>query len=314
MNSKIKCSRCGKPAVVELRYSKRFLCKSCFVRLFEKRVRRTIRVGKLLNPKDKTAVALSGGKDSSTVLYLLKKLSGKIPSSELIAITINPGIRGYQRRFVNSAVEFCKELGVRHYIYSFKEEFGFTLDEVVRRARKLKNSAPPCSYCGVFRRKLLNEKGRELGATKIATGHNLDDEVQTAMMNFIRGDWDRVARMGAIGGVVKEREFVPRIKPLRDCPEQEIESYARIKNIRFQSGSCPYSSEAFRGTIRNVIDRIDKNHPGTRFQLLKSTDRLVGILRRTGKFGHIGRCKRCGDLTSGELCKACEIREVLGFD
>jgi len=310
---KSKCSRCGKPDGIELEYSKEFLCNSCFLKLFEKRVRRTIRINKLLNPKDKIAIALSGGKDSSTALYVLKKLSDKIPSSELIAITIDQGIKG-QKKNLSSAIELCQELGVRHYIYPFKEEFGFTLDEVVRRSRKLDNPAPPCSYCGVFRRKLLNEKGIELGTTKIATGHNLDDEIQTAMMNFIRGDLDRIARMGAMVGVVKDRGFVPRIKPLRECPEREVKAYARIKKLKFQSRKCPYSGEAFRGTIREAIDRIDKNHPGSKFQVLKSTDNLVGILRNYKTFGKIRRCKRCGNLTSTDLCKACEIRRVLGLD
>jgi len=310
---KSKCSRCGKPAGIELKYSKEFLCNSCFVKLFEKRVRRTIRLGRLLDPKDKIAVALSGGKDSSVALYVLKRLSDKIPASEVIAITIDQGIKG-QKRNLGSAIELCKDLGVRHYIYSFKEEFDFTLDEIIRKSKKLDNPAPPCSYCGVFRRKLLNEKGRELGTTKIATGHNLDDEIQTAMMNLIRGDLDRIARMGAMVGVVKDRGFVPRIKPLRDCPENEVKAYARIKNLKFQTAKCPHSGEAFRGTIREVINKIDKNHPGSKFQMLKSTDNLVGILRGYKKFGKIRRCRRCGNLTSTELCKVCEIKMVLGLD
>lgn len=308
-----RCSRCGKPGDVELNYSKKFLCNSCFVRLFEKRVRRTIRLGKLLGPKDKIAVALSGGKDSSTALHVLKELSGKIPSLELVAITIDLGIRGYQKKALGSAREFCRELGVRHYVYSFKEELGFTLDDAIRKSKRLDKPAPGCSYCGVFRRKMLNDKCRELGITKIATGHNLDDEIQTAMMNFIRADWDRIARMGAMVGVVKNKKFVPRIKPLRECLENEVRVYAEIKGLKFYSRKCPYSGEALRGSVREAIDRIDKNHPGSKFQLLKSTNNLVEILRNYKKFGRIGKCKSCGDLTSGELCKACEIKELLGL-
>jgi len=182
------CSRCNKKAVIELKYSGEFLCKSCFLELFEKRVRRTIRVNKLLKNTDKTAVALSGGKDSAVVLYILNELSKKAPRSELIAITIDQGIERLQKSGLNAAKSLCKKLGVEHYIYSFWEEFGTTLDEIVEGSKKLENPAPACSYCGVLRRKLLNEKARELGVTKIATGHNLDDEIQTAMMNFIRGD------------------------------------------------------------------------------------------------------------------------------
>ncbi|MBU4266888.1 MAG: TIGR00269 family protein [Candidatus Altiarchaeales archaeon] len=306
-----KCSRCSKPGDVELKYSGKFLCNSCFVRLFEKRVRKTIRLGKLLGPKDKIAVALSGGKDSSTALHVLKELSEKIPSSELVAITIDLGIRGYQKKALGCAKEFCRELGVRHYVYSFKEELGFTLDDAVRKSKRLDKPAPGCSYCGVFRRKVLNDKCQELGITKIATGHNLDDEVQAAMMNFIRSDWNRVARMGPIVGVVNDIGFVPRTKPLRNCPENEVRTYAKIKGLEFYSGKCPHSGEALRGSVREAIDRIDRNHPGSKFQLLKSTDNLVGILREYKKFGGICKCKKCGDPTSAELCKACELRKLL---
>ncbi|MBU4406437.1 MAG: TIGR00269 family protein, partial [Candidatus Altiarchaeota archaeon] len=188
---------------------------------------------------------------------------------------------------------------------------GFTLDDAVRKSKRLDKPAPGCSYCGVFRRKVLNDKCQELGITKIATGHNLDDEVQAAMMNFIRSDWNRVARMGPIVGVVNDIGFVPRTKPLRNCPENEVRTYAKIKGLEFYSGKCPHSGEALRGSVREAIDRIDRNHPGSKFQLLKSTDNLVGILREYKKFGGICKCKKCGDPTSAELCKACELRKLL---
>lgn len=308
-----RCSRCGKPVVIELRYSKKFMCDSCFVRLFEKRVKRTIRLGKLLGPKDKIGVALSGGDGSGTALYVLKELSQKIPTSELVAISIDQGIKGYQKNALDSARELCSELGVRHYIYSFKEELGFTLDEVIKKSKKLDNPAPPCIYCGVFRRKLLNDKCQELGITKIATGHNLDDEIQMIMVNFIGGDLERIARMGPIVEVVKDSGFVPIIKPLRNCPENEVRVYAEIKGLKFYSRKCPRSGEALRGTITGAIEKIYKNHPSSKFQLMKSTDNLVEILGNYKKFGRTGKCKKCGDLTSAELCKACELRNVLGF-
>ncbi len=271
---------------------------------FENRVRKTIRVNRLLTPTDKTAVALSGGKDSSVVLYLLKKFSRMAPRSELIAISIDPGIKGLTLEY---AKRICKELEIPQYIYSFKDEFGFTFDGIVQKLKKLENPAPACSYCGVLRRRLLNEKARELGATKIATGHNLDDEIQTGLMNFIRGDLDRMARMGAISGVIKDEKFVPRIKPLRECPENEVKLYAELRGLKFGSRRCPYSKDAFRGTIRSVIDNIEEKHPGSKFQILRSIDRLVPILRERFS-GKINRCKICGELTSEEVCKVCEIK------
>ncbi|RLI91542.1 MAG: TIGR00269 family protein [Candidatus Altiarchaeales archaeon] len=310
----MKCARCNKRAEIELKYSGEFLCGNCFIRLFEKRVRRNIRSNRLLKPTDKTAVALSGGKDSTVVLHILNDLHKRAPRSELIAISIDQGMGKFQEKSLNAAKAICKKLGVKQYVYSFGEEFGLTMDEIVERSKRLKNPAPACSYCGVLRRKLLNDKARELGITKIATGHNLDDEIQSSLMNFIRGDLDRIARMGAIAGVIKNEKFIPRIKPLRECPEEEVRVYAGLKRIEFETSRCPYSEDAFRRTIREVIDRIEERHPGSKFQILKSTDRLISILRSETRPGEIGRCRICGDLTSGDLCKACQIKREFGLD
>lgn len=307
----MKCARCKRKAEIELKYSGEFLCDNCFIELFEKRVRKNIRTNRLLKSTDKTAVALSGGKDSAVVLYILNNLHKNAPKSELVAISIDQGIEKYQKKSLNAAKAICKKLGIEQYVYSFKKELGLTLDEIVERSKKIENPAPACSYCGVLRRKLLNDKAKELGITKLATGHNLNDEIQTGLMNFIRGDLDRIARMGAIVGVIKDEGFIPRIKPLRECPEDDVKIYAELKKIEFETSKCPYSEEAFRGTIREVIDRIEEKHPGSKFQLLKATDQLIPILRSKAKVGKIGRCRICGDLTSGSLCKVCQIKREL---
>jgi uncharacterized protein (TIGR00269 family) len=310
----MKCSRCKRKADIEIRYSGEFLCDSCFSELFEKRVRKNIRANDLLKPNDRTAVALSGGKDSAAVLYILDKLQKKAPKSELMAISIDQGIKGFHGKSLDSAKALCKSLGIKQYAYSFKEEFGLSMDEIIEKTKKLKNPAPACSYCGVLRRKLLNDKAKELGITKIATGHNLDDEIQSSVMNFIRGDLDRMARMGPLVGVIRDEGFVPRIKPLRECPEDEVKTYATLKGIEFEPGKCPYSEEAFRKTIREVINRIEEKHPGSKFQLLKSTDQLIPVLRSRIREGKISRCRECGDLTSGDICRFCQIKRELGLE
>jgi len=307
-----RCSRCGRDAVIELRYEGKFLCERCFTRLFEKRVRRTIRINGLLKRNDKTAVALSGGKDSATTLYILKKLSDRI-KSEVIAITIEQGNNEYWKKCLEAARNICNELGVEIHEYSFKEEFGITLDEIVKMSKSIPNPAPPCTYCGVLRRRLLNDKARILGVTKIATGHNLDDEIQASLMNFIRGELNRIARMGPVVGILRDKKFIPRIKPLRECPENEVERYAEIRGLKFLGERCPYSKDAFRQTIREIINKIEENHPGSKFQILRSTDQLIQILRSGINSKEIRRCEKCNEPSSGEICKFCQIREEFGF-
>lgn len=308
------CSNCKKfPSVIELRYSREFLCRRCFSRLFEKRVRKTIRVNHLLNQNDKVAVGLSGGKDSVTLLKILHKLSKRAPKSKLIAISVDEGIHGYREKTLKIAKKICKELKVEHYVYTFKKEIGMTLDQMMKKS-VAKRSPPACSFCGVFRRKILNEAARELKANKLATGHNLDDEIQVTLMNFIRGDFDRIARMGPEVGIIKDKKFIPRIKPLRECPEREVAIYAILNGFKADGLQCPYAGEALRTTIRDVINEIEEKHPGSKFQMLKTTDRLIEILREQYKTDKkINECKNCGELTSRELCKACGIMKELNL-
>jgi len=304
----MKCSQCQKTAAVELKYSKQFLCEAHFTRLFEKRVRRTIRKNKLLRYDDKIAVALSGGKDSSVLLKILNELTKKVRTSSLFAITIDEGIAGYSENNIEITKKFCGELGIEHYIFSFKDETGITMDDVVNKIKNSGKAAPPCSYCGVFRRNLLNIKAREMGATKIATGHNLDDECQVMFMNFIRGDLGRIARMGTYTGIIKNEKFVPKIKPLRECPEDEVRMYAILNELEINSERCPYSRYAFRETVRNCLNGIEEKHPGSKFQALKSIDELIPIMKEVYKTGELpNKCEICGELTSGRVCKFCEI-------
>jgi len=314
--SMAKCSRCGrKLAKIKLGYLQEELCTDCFDRFFEKRVRRTIRVNGLLKTDDKVCVAVSGGKDSAVVASIMKKLSKKAPRSELFAMTVDEGIPSKKGAF-KAAEALCSELGIEQHVITFKEELGSTMEQIMRRVRELKSPAHGCTYCGVLRRQILNQKARELGATKLATGHNLDDEIQVGMMNFIRGELDRLARMGAIVGVIADKKFVPRIKPLRESPEDEVRFYAESNCIPFASTICKYSEEAFRGTMRAAVDLIEDRHTGSKYQILRSIDSLVPILR--GDFekrtkGKIGYCRECGELASAEECNVCKIKKQVGL-
>jgi uncharacterized protein (TIGR00269 family) len=311
------CSRCKKKEIVELPYVNQKLCEECFVRFFEKRIRRTIRRYELLDPKDKVCVALSGGKDSMTALTMLAKLSKKAPRSELFAIMIDEGSPGYRDKLIETAAKFCDELGVRYYIFSFREELGASIVDIVKKSKKLKNPMPACSYCGVFRRQLLNQKARELGATKLVTGHNLDDEAQTGIMNFIRGDAYRIARAGAVVGAIGHEKFVPRIKPLRETPEAEIKLYTQIKEIPTTYASCPYNEDSFRVTMKDLVSGLEERYPGTRYQTLASIDELAPILAehyidKEGQSPEI--CEQCGEVSSGKTCKFCLMKRELGLD
>lgn len=271
------------------------------MKYYEGKIKKTIRSNKMLNKKDKIAVGVSGGKDSLVLLYLLNKFGYKV-----IAISIDEGIKGYRDKSLKYVIDFCKDK-IPLYIYKFKEEFGFMLDEIAKKSKR-----PQCSYCGVFRRKLLNKYARELGCDKVATGHNLDDEVQSIIMNFFRSEHQRSARMGPITGIIKHKKFIPRVKPLRERTEKEDVTYALIKGIKFYDGECPYIVSAYRVSIRDFLNDLENKYPGTKTSILHSFDRMLPFLQKYYKTTKMpNQCEICGELSKEEICKACEMLKEL---
>jgi len=252
-------------------------------------------------------VALSGGKDSSSVLYIMNEILKPRRDVTLCAVSIDEGIRGYRSYYLNEAKRLCKMLGVEHHIFSFKDFYGKTLDEKVKEIKIERNPIEePCSYCGVGRRYLLNKKARELGITKLCMGHNLDDEAQSVIMNFLRGDLLRASRMDATP-VLYHEDFVLRIKPLREIPEEEISLYAKIKGLVHEKGKCPYRG-GIRLEVRKFLKEMEKKYPGMRFGVLESFDKIVPFIKNSVKgSGIIRKCEKCGEPTSQKICKACEM-------
>src|SRR5205823_12586167 len=86
----------------------------------------------MFSPADHIAVAVSGGKDSLTMLMILKKLSAKFKQTRITAVTVDEGIAGYREEAVDLAKEYCHKLDVDHEIVSFKELYGDGLDDFLR--------------------------------------------------------------------------------------------------------------------------------------------------------------------------------------
>lgn len=292
-------------------YSGEKLCRKCFAESIEAKVRATIAKHHMFKYSDKIAVAVSGGKDSLSLLHILSKMERHHPKSSLVAITVDEGIRGYRDEALQLTVESCKELGITQHTVSFKEIYGLTLDEVVARSRKkAAMKLTSCSYCGVLRRRALNVAAHEVGADKIATAHTLDDEVQTALMNIFRGDISRLTKEKPVTDNVHKR-LVQKVKPLCEIPERESALYAYVKKIRFQDTPCPYASEAFRNEIRSMINQMEASHAGTKFTVSKAMERIRPTLSELGKKEGYRECIECGEPASAQLCKVCEMLKDL---
>ncbi|HZY93590.1 MAG TPA: TIGR00269 family protein [Candidatus Bathyarchaeia archaeon] len=284
------------------------LCKSCFKGSIERRVRRTISYWHMFAPRDHIAVAVSGGKDSVTLLTILKKLTSKFPLTKITAVTVDEGIEGYREEAVDIASSYCKKLGVEHLVLSFADLYGAGLDDFLRAKH---DRMTACSYCGVFRRKAINMVARRVNATKIVTAHNLDDMVQTYLLNLFQGDVTRFARFSP---VLKDsqRRFLPRLKPLCEIPEREVALYAYAEGLEFQTASCPYMTEALRNELRSMVNRLELAHPGLLFSSYRAMTRLRSMAERNVSQAELRECISCGEPTPFETCEACKMQGPMG--
>lgn len=260
----------------------------------------------MLNFNDRVAVAVSGGKDSMSLLRVLADMERKYPRASLVAVTVDEGIRGYRDEALRIAAEACKKLDVPHNVVSFKQLYGFTLDEMVQRMRERQSELTPCAFCGVLRRKALNLAAIEAGANKLATGHTLDDEVQTSLLNIFHGDITRLAVEKPMTSKVHPR-LVQKIKPFCEIPEKESALYAYVKRMDFQSTPCPYAQDALRNDIRTLLNRMEEKHAGTKFTVFKSMERLRPALEGLEEKAEFKECAECGEPSAGDLCMACQL-------
>lgn len=297
------CKLCSLEPVIQM-YDKQF-CKRCFIKYFERKVLKTIAKYKLIDKRDNIGVAVSGGKDSITILYILNKFAKKRPGISITAIAIDEGIHGY--RDLSNLEEYCKENNINLKIYSFSQEFNNNLDTLVKKTSKYK----PCSICGTFRRYLINQKARELGMTKLATGHNLDDEAQSILINQFRNNIVRSSRLGPKTGVEDNPSFIRRIKPLYFMPEKEVATYAFLKNFPIDYKECPYSSEAYRLHVRDMLNDIEHKYPGTKHSIVNSFMTILPLLKSGHAHTGINSCSVCDEPCSGEICNTCSLLDEL---
>ena len=282
----VMCTLCRRRDAFFFRpYSGEKLCKRCFVQSIESKVRAVISKYHMFDFDDRIAVGVSGGKDSLSLLHILAKTERAHPMASLVAVTVDEGIEGYRDEALVIAAANCKKLGIEHHVVSFKELFGFTLDEIIRRAGQ-KRALTSCGYCGVLRRRALNLAARDVCADKLATAHTLDDEVHPRL--------------------------VRKVKPFCEVPEKESTMYAYIKKIRFQATPCPYASEALRNDVRTMLNRVEEKHAGTKFAVFKSLECIRPALDELAQKEDFKECVKCGEPASADVCRACELLSHFG--
>ncbi len=312
-----RCQLCqSRPAFARIPHYGVVVCRECFIEMIVSRVRKEIERFKMIEPGDRILLAVSGGKDSLTLLDVMAQI---YDVSKMVALTIVEGIRGYDRSSeVEEARRIAKSLGIDHIVVDMRKEIGFSVDEFMeaQKVLKVRSMLSACTFCGVARRRILNIYARSLGTNKVATGHNLDDEVHTYIMNILRGDIMRLVQLHPLSQV-HSPAIVKRIKPLRKVYEYETTLYAYVRGFHMQEAECPYLSQrpTLRARIREILYAFEYLEPGALMRFLETVDEVLKPLVeewRSRRF-KLNYCERCGEPTSEKrrVCKMCELIDLI---
>jgi len=293
------CDSCQNPAVYTRKYSGQKLCSTCFSNSIVRKTAKTISKYNMIKYNELVAVAVSGGKDSLALLKIIHEMAST-HNFRIIAITIDEGIPEYRNEALEIVENFCSELNVDHKIYSYKDLFELTLDEALELRENERTSS--CSICGILRRRAIDYAAKDIGADVIATGHNLDDTLQTFVINMLSGDTTRIGWMDPDTSLNSLR----KIKPFCEIYESEIVFYAFTNDIPFQSEPCPHMNEGIRTEIREFLNSLENKHSGIKNNLYQSILKISQIVKTSNSKEKI-TCEKCGTECTGNICSVCNM-------
>jgi cytoplasmic tRNA 2-thiolation protein 1 len=305
------CTKCQKEESLYYRaYSGEYLCKKCFLRSIESKAAKTVSKYSMIEYGDKVAVGVSGGKDSLSLLYVLKMLFDQHPNNgnELVAVTIDEGIKGYRDESLQIVKDFCAQLHIESKVVSYQSLFGIDMDQAMVQRSSQKISS--CSICGTFRRRAIDIAAETVEADIVATAHNMDDQLQTFIINLLAGDVER------IGWIYPEpvqytQTGMKKVKPFVEIYEYEIAFYALQRDIPFQSEECPYMNESIRTDLREFFNRLERDHPGIKYNAYRSMTKISKVLRSSMPPSQPNKCSRCARVSTGDICSVCRTLSIL---
>ena len=203
---------------------------------------------KLIEPGDRVLVAVSGGKDSHALLYLLREIQRRAPFEfSLFALNVDQGHPGFPER---ALPDYFEREGYEYKIV--KEDTYSVVKEKIPEGKTF------CSLCSRLRRGILYTQAVELGATKIALGHHRDDVIETLLLNLLYSGQLKAmpARLRSDDG----RNVV--IRPLVYLSEAELQEFADLKAFPIiPCDLCGSQENLQRKQIKNLLNELDAKNP-----------------------------------------------------
>src|ERR671920_304574 len=223
-----------------------------------KKTTRAITDFNLIEEGDRVMVGLSGGKDSWALMQTLDNLRQRAPIRfSLIAVNIDSGYKDFKHRVI---AKTCEERGWEYRIEH--TSIGEVMDDI------LESTATPCSLCARLRRGVLYRIAGEVGATKIALGHHMDDFIETLLLNlFFAGALKAMpARLVSDNG-----EHVV-IRPLVYATESDARAYAKECELPIIGCCCPACGDLSlqRQRIKRLIAELEVEHPDVKNSMIRA--------------------------------------------
>lgn len=217
----------------------------------ESTVRKALFDYEMLKDVTKVAVALSGGKDSLTLLHMLKAISGRgFPELEITAINVQG--------------EFSCGAGVNsNYLQGICDKLEVPL---IFRDSTQKLETLECYNCSRERRRLLFDAAKEAGAQTIAFGHTQDDNTQTVLMNLLH----KAEFAGNLPKLHMHDYGVTIIRPLIYVNENDIRNFAEIEGFMRIMCRCPVGQNSLRKQTEDLLKQIEALYPNARENIAKA--------------------------------------------
>lgn len=267
------------------------------------KVFRTIRRFKLVEPNDRIFVALSGGKDSASALFVLKKyIEENSVDCELKGFHINFGSPISNR--VQEVVEKQAEMAETKLIVFPLKNVGISLADVRKKTKR-----PLCSVCGVLKRYLMNKVPREMGATKVATGHHMDDFLVFFFKNILGQNFFWISKFKP-KLESQHPKMLCKIRPLFMVGGEENRLFCESLNVPFiEEDVCPYTYLNCRIDLKRekwyrIIRHIEEEHKNFRHQMMTSIIKMSEFFTTKNS---LKECSICGEPTSQEICGFCKL-------
>ena len=216
----------------------------------------------MIEQDDRVMVCVSGGKDSYSMLDILLNLQKKAPVKfEIIAVNLDQKQPGFPEHVLP---DYLTELGVEYLVVE-EDTYSIVTD-------KIPEGKTTCSLCSRLRRGILYRTANELGATKIALGHHMDDMVETLFLNMFHGS--RIKSMPP--KLISDDKKNIVIRPMAYCRETDIAEFSRMQSYPIiPCNLCGSQENLQRKVIKQMLAEWDEQHPGRVVNVFKSMSRVT---------------------------------------